>query len=112
MCGICTLKLFQEELEWIQKLDITALLVVNETSEWCNNFMLVPKANGKVRLCLHLAYLNQAPIRPIYRGSTLNDILSKLNNAQYLSLIDMSSGNHNLRLEKSSYLIMFACHFG
>ena len=20
--------------------------------EWCNNFVLVPKANGKVRLCL------------------------------------------------------------
>ena len=74
--------------------------------------MLVPKANGKVRLCLDLACLDQALIRPIQRGPTLNDILPKLNNAMYLSLIDMSLGYHNLKLdEKSSYFTMFACQF-
>ena len=29
-------------------------------------------------------------------GPTLNDILPKLNNIRYLSLVDASSGNHNL----------------
>ena len=29
-----------------------ASLGIDETSEWCNCFVLVPKANGKVRLCL------------------------------------------------------------
>ena len=42
---------------------------------------------------------------------TLNDILPKPNNVKYLSLIDGSSGYHNLKLdERSSYLLMFVCH--
>ena len=62
--------------------------------------MLVPKANGKVRLCLDPAWLNQALIRPVHRGLTLNDILPKLNNVQYMSIIDASSGYRNLKLDK------------
>ena len=43
----------------------------------------------------------------------LNDILPKLNNMQYMSIIDASSGYHNLKLDKqSSYLTTFACPFG
>ena len=105
-------RLFQEELERLQKLDIIAPLGINEMSEGSNSFLLVPKAIGKVRLCLDLACLNQALVRPIHRGPTLNDILPKLN-AKCLSLIDASSGYHNFKLdEKSSYLTTFACHFG
>ena len=104
-------KLFEGKLEMLQKHDIIAPLVVDETSEWCNRFL--PKANGKVRLHLDPAWLNQALRRLIHRGTTLNDILPKLNNAKYLSLIDASSGYHNLKLdEKSSYFTMFACQFG
>ena len=33
---------------------------MDETVEWSNSFFLVPKANGKVRLCLDLARLNKA----------------------------------------------------
>ena len=100
---------FKEELERLQKQYIIAPLGIDETSEWCKSFVLVAKANGKVRLCLDPAQLNQALIRPIHRGPSLNDILPKLNNATYLSLIDASSGYHNLRLDnKSSYFTMCA----
>ena len=52
-------------------------------------------------------------IRPIHRGLTLNDILPRLNNVKYMSIIDASLGYHNLLLDtKSSYLTMFACPFG
>ena len=46
-------KPFKEELRCLQEIDIITLLGVDETSEWCNSFVLVPKANSKVRLCLH-----------------------------------------------------------
>ena len=37
----------------------------------------------------------------------------KLKNAQSLSLTDVSSGDHNLKLdEKSSYITTFACQVG
>ena len=43
----------------------------------------------------------------------MNDILPRLNNVQYMSIIDVSLGYHNLKLdEKSSYLMSFACPFG
>ena len=106
-------KLFQEELQQLQELDIIMLLGVDKRAEWCNSFVLVPKANGKVWLCLYPVQLNQALIRPIHRGPTLNDILPKLNNIQYMSIIDVSSGYHNIKLDKqSSYLTTFACLFG
>ena len=41
-------KLFKDELDWLQKLDIITPLGVDETVEWCNSFVLVCKANGKV----------------------------------------------------------------
>ena len=106
-------KPFKVELDQLQKMDIIPPLGVDETVEWCNTFVLVPKVNGKVRLCLDLARLNQVLIRPIHRGPTLDNILLKLNNVQYMSIIDMSSGYHNLKLdEKSSYLTTFMCPFG
>ena len=106
-------KPFREELEHLQKMDIITPLGVDEMTEWCNSFVLVPKANGKVRLCLDLACLNQALIRLIHRGPTLNNILPWLNNVKYMSNIDASSGYHNLQLDtRLSYLTMFMCPFG
>ena len=86
---------------------------MDETPDWCNSFILVPKSNGKVRLCLDLTRLNQVLIRPVHRGPTCNDIFPKLNNVKYLSLIDVSSGYDNLKLDdRLLYLTTFACHFG
>ena len=81
--------------------------------EWCDSFILIPKADGKVRLSLDLIRLNQTLIRPVHRGTALNDIFLKLKNVKYSSLIDVSSGYHNPKLDdRSSYLSPFACQFG
>ena len=58
---------FKEELKCLQEMDIIMPLGVDETSECCNSFVLVPKANGKVRLCLDPAWLNQVLFRPVHR---------------------------------------------
>ena len=82
------------------------LLDMDEAAEWFNSFVLVPKSNGKVSLCL-------GPVRLNHRGPMHHDILLKLNNAQYISLIDMSFGYYNLKVDKkSSYFTTFTCHFG
>ena len=96
---------FKEELRRLQEMDIITLLGIDETTKWCHSFVLVLKANGKVRLCLDPARLNQALIRPVHRGPTLNDILPKLNNVQYMSIINTSSGYHNLKLDKQIILL-------
>ena len=105
--------MFKDELDQLQKLDIITPLGVDETVEWYNSFVLVPKTNGKVRLCLDPVRLNQALIRPVHRGPMLNNTLPRLNNVKYMSIIDASSRYHYLKLdEKSSYLTTFACPFG
>ena len=96
-------KPFEEELKRLQKHDITAPPGVDEMSEWCNSFLLVPKANRKVRLYLDPAWLNQALIRLVHREPTIDDILPKLNNVKYLSLTDAISGYHNLKLDKNHH---------
>ena len=60
-------KCFKEEWEWPQQQDITTPLDMNERLELCKSFVLVPISNGKVRLCLDQARLNQVLIRPVYR---------------------------------------------
>ena len=96
-------KTFKEELECLQRMDIINPLGVDELVEWCNSFVLVPKANGKVRLCLDLSRLSQTLIRPIHMGPTLNDILSKPNGVKYMSIIDESLGYHNLQLDTNHH---------
>ena len=79
----------------------------------CNSFVLVPKANGKVRLCLDLSQLNKVLIVPILQVQSLNEILARQTGVKYLSLVHASSGYYNLKLdEKSSYLMTFSCPFG
>ena len=74
---------------------------------------LVPKGNGKVRLCLDQAQLNIVLIRPIHRGPTLNDILSGVAGVKYATFINANSGHQNFWLdEQSSYLSTFSCPFG
>ena len=103
----------KKELEKLQQQDIITPLGVDERAEWCNSFVLVLKPNGKVRLSLDPVRLNHALTGPVHRGPVLNDIFPKLNDAKYLSLIDVSSGYHKLTLdETSSYLTINACQFG
>ena len=87
-------KPFKEDLERHQEQDIITPLGIDETTEWCNSFALIPKPNGIVRLFLNPARLDQALIRPVHRAPMLNDIFPTLNNIIYLSLIDGSSWYH------------------
>ena len=87
----------REELDRLQKQQIIASQDVDETSELCKTFILVPKANGKVRLCLDLARLNKVLMRLIDRCPTLNDILPRLPGVKYLMILDRNLGYLNLK---------------
>ena len=96
-----------------KKVDIITPLGVDETAEWCNSCVLVPKSNGKVGLCLDQVRINQELNRPVQRGPMLNDILPRLNNVKYMSIINASLVYLNLKMDKKlSYLTMFTCPLG
>ena len=76
--------------------------------------MLVLKATSKVRLCLEPVRFDKVLFRPVHKGLKLNDILQGLIDMKYLTLINMSSGYHNLyhnlKLDKKpSYLTTLSC---
>ena len=95
----CTQRTPQDELDTLQEQKIIVPLGVHDTLEWCNSFVLVSKANSKVQFCLDTARLNKMWIRPLHKDHTLNDILPRLAGVKYLTLIDASSGHHNLKLD-------------
>ena len=88
-------------------------LKVDECSKWCNSFVVVRKPSGDVWLCIDPAKLNRAIIRPIHRGQTVSDVLSKLSGVKYFSLLDAKHGFWNLQLDdESSKLTMFVTPYG
>ena len=89
---------FKKELERLQH-KILAPLRVDEMAEWCNSYVILPKSNGTVCLCLDPARLNQTLITLVNKGPTLNDILPELTNVSYMTIINASSGYDNLELD-------------
>ena len=88
--SLCTTRTTQRRINRLQTIIVS--LDVNETSKWCNSFMLVPEVNGEIRLYLGLARLNKLLIRPIHRDLALNEILPSLTSFKKLMLIDACAG--------------------
>ena len=96
----------KEVLEWLWKQQIIVPLGVNEMLEWCNSFVLVPKANCKVPLCLDPDRLNEVLIKPVQRSNSEWGV-------KYLTIIHASSGYHNLKLDKQFIILNhILCPFG
>ena len=63
---------------------------------------MAPKKNGKVRLYLGPFRFNEALTKPIQRVPTVDDIFLNITNAKYLTLINMNSGYHKLKIDDNS----------
>ena len=98
----------QRQTAQIAKTTIIVSIHVNETSEWCNSFILVPKANGQVWLCLDPTRINKVLIRPVHRRPILNDILPRLPGIKYITSIDASLHYSNLKLKEQSYYFLLS----
>ena len=114
MYSVCITETIQRGTRVLQQQVIITPLDIGKTAEMLSSFILVPKDNGKIRLCLDPAKSNQAFICLVHRGLTVNDIFPKLTNAQYLNLIDMSYRYHNLELDEKiiifNYILMPVWH--
>ena len=85
-------KPFKAELDRMIKLGIIEPLKIDECSDWCNSYVTEEKSSGDVWMCIDPAKLNCIIVRPIHRGQTVSDILSRLLGATYLFLLDTTSG--------------------
>lgn len=89
---------------------------VTEPTDWVNSIVCNIKEtpNGKkVRLCLDPKDLNKYIRREHYYNRTIDEILPKLHNKKYFSVVDTKKGYWHVELdEESSYLCTFNTPFG
>ena len=52
-------------------LQLDVIEPVDEPTEWCSPIVVVPKADGRVRICVDLTKLNQAVRREVYQMPTI-----------------------------------------
>ena len=86
---------------------------VTDPTEWCAPMVVVPKLNGKVRICVDYTYLNQAVKRERHILPTVEHVLAQMSGATVFSKLDANCGFHQIRLtEDSKPLTTFITLFG
>ena len=80
------------------------IIKVDEPTDWVNSLVCVTKSNGTLRLCLDPKDLNRAIKRPHHRTPTLDEVLPRLSDAKYFSIVDARSGYWNIQLDHESSL--------
>ena len=82
-------------------------------TQWCAGMVVVPKKDGKVRICVDLKPLNASVKRETHPLPKVDDTLAQLSGAKVFSKLDANSGFWQIPLaEKSHYLTTFLTPFG
>ena len=55
---------------------------IDEPTAWCSGMVVIPKANGKIRICLDLTHLNKSVQREIYPLPRVDETLAQLKGAK------------------------------
>ena len=101
----------QETLDDLVQQDILA--PVTEPTPWVNSMVVVPKKDGKLRICLDPKDLNLAIQREHYPLPTIEEIATRLHGAKLFSVLDVQHGFWHVPLdEPSSFLTTFNTPFG
>ena len=101
----------KRELQRMEKLGV--IRKIDDPTEWCAGMVVVPKANGKVRICVDLTKLNQSVKRERHPLPAVDQVLAQLAGAQVLSKLDANSGFWQIPLSpQSSRLTTFITPYG
>lgn len=86
---------------------------VNELTDWCVGMVVVPKSDGKVRICIDLTKLNESVQRECHILPLVEQTLAQLWGAKSFSKLDVNSGFWQIKLSKESTLLAtFITPFG
>nr|XP_049586080.1 uncharacterized protein K02A2.6-like [Syngnathus scovelli]XP_049586090.1 uncharacterized protein K02A2.6-like [Syngnathus scovelli]XP_049586092.1 uncharacterized protein K02A2.6-like [Syngnathus scovelli]XP_049586103.1 uncharacterized protein K02A2.6-like [Syngnathus scovelli] len=101
----------KEELARMESQGVISKL--EESTEWCAGMVVVPKPNGKVRICSDLTELNKSVQRERHPLPAVEQTLGQLAGAKVFSKLDANSGFWQVPLSKgSSLLTTFITPFG
>ena len=109
--AIPLLKRVQQELERMQRMKV--ITRVNQPTDWCAGMVVVPKTNGRVRICVDLTRLNESVKRERHPLPAVDQTLAQLAGAKLFSKLGTNSGFWQIQLAPSSSLLTtFITPFG
>ena len=109
--AIPLLKSVEQELDRMESMGV--ITRVNQPTEWCAGMVVVPKASGKVRICVDLTKLNESVRRERHPLPAVDQTLAQLAGAKLFSKLDANSGFWQIPLDStSSLLTTFITPFG
>ena len=86
---------------------------VDGPTPFVSPFVIVPKKDGGVRLCVDMRMANKAIRRERHHKPTIDDLIHSMNGAKVFSKLDLRAGYHQLTLApESRYITTFATHQG
>ena len=101
----------EEELKRMEEEDV--IRPVKNPTEWCAPIVVVPKSNGKVRICVDLTKPNESVRRENFPLPFTDQFLAQLSGAKVFSKLDCNSGFYQIPLhEESQELTRFITPFG
>ena len=105
------MKPVKEELERMEKMGVISR--ISEPTDWCAGMVVVPKANGKVRICVDLTHLNNSVCRERHPLPAVEQTMAQLAGAKIFSKLDANSGFWQIPLTQESIpLTTFIIPFG
>ena len=81
----------------MEQLDV--IKQIHEPTKWCSPLVVIPKANGRVRICVDLTRLNESFRREVYQIPTVEETLGSLTEGSVFSKLDVNSGFHQKVLD-------------
>ena len=90
----------KEELSRMEQMEIVS--TVDEPTEWCAGMVVVPKANGKVCICVDPTKLNKSILREYHPLPSVDHTLAQLAGATIFSKLDANSGFWQISLSPES----------
>lgn len=101
----------KEELSRMEQMQIISK--VDEPTEWCTGMVVVPKANGKVRICVDLTEIDESILREYHPLPSIDHTLALLAGVTIFSKLDANSGFWQIGLSpESAKLTTFVTPFG
>nr|XP_058952093.1 uncharacterized protein K02A2.6-like [Pocillopora verrucosa] len=86
---------------------------VDGPTPWVNPVVIIPKADGDIRLCIDMRQANKAIVRGRYPIPTVDELLHNMNGSKVFSKLDLKWGYHQLELNSESRQITtFVTHKG
>ena len=90
------------EFKSLESQDIIEKVPESEHTDWVSPIVVVPKKEGKIRICVDMRAANTAVKRIRHPIPTVKDIALELNGAKYFSKLDLAQAYHQLELAPGS----------